>query len=133
MARPLKEINWDIVEKRIEAGCTAREIAASCKIDMDTFYDRFKLEYGKSFSDYSADLYSVGDANLKFTQYVKAIAGNIPMLHLLGRERLDQGKNDDPISPRQDQIDQSHLLMQLQNEIVELKNENERLKIDLRR
>jgi len=94
MVRPLKEINWDIVEKRMEAGCSGIEIAASLHVDADTFYNRFKLEYGKSFQDYSAKFYSVGDANLKFTQYMKAINGNIPMLQLLGKERLGQGKTD---------------------------------------
>ena len=95
MARPLKQINWDIIEKRMEAGCTAKEIASSANIDINTFYDRFKLEYGKCFADCADDFYSLGNANLKLTQYVKAIGGNIPMLLLLGRERLGQSKNDD--------------------------------------
>jgi len=122
MARPLKEINWDIVEKRMEAGCTAKEIAASCRIDIDTLYDRFKKEYGRGFSDCSDEFYSIGDANIKFTQYVKALGGNIPMLMLLGRERLGQSKNEQTISPLQTQVDQSHLIMQLQHELLEFKN-----------
>ena len=93
MARPKKEINWDIVEKKMEAGCSAKEICGST-LDTDTFYRRFKEEYGKSFGDYSAEFYSVGNGNLKFTQYMKALSGNTNMLTLLGKERLGQGNTE---------------------------------------
>jgi len=103
MVRPLKEINWEIVEKRMEAGCTAREIAATVNLEINTFYDRFKIEFGTGFADAKDAYYCVGDSNIKFTQYMKALGGNIPMLMLLGRERLGQGKEFDT-KPSNDEL-----------------------------
>lgn len=124
MARPEKEINWEIVEKRIEAGCNGVEIAAALRIDSDTFYIRFKKKYGKSFQDCSAHFYSAGDANLKFTQYMKALAGNTHVLTLLGRERLNQGKEEEiKKSPYEDIVNLRHENMLLQAEIQRLKEE----------
>jgi hypothetical protein len=117
MARPKKEINWDIVEKKMEAGCSAREISGGvCEIN--TFYDRFKERYGMGFADYADDYYSVGDGNIKFTQYMKAVSGNIPMLTLLGRERLNQGKEQEKVSPYEDILALRHENMILRAQIA---------------
>lgn len=120
MARPQKFIDWNIVEKKIEAGCSAKEIAGSM-CDINTFYDRFKEEYGESFSDYYDRLYSQGDGNIRFIQYMKAMAGNIPMMNLLGRERLGQGKDEVKNSPFEDIIAMRHENMMLKAEINEIK------------
>lgn len=123
MARPKKEINWEIVEKRMEAGCNGVEIAATLRIQPDTFYIRFKQKYGKSFQDYHGDFYSAGDANLKFTQYMKALAGNNNMLMLLGKERLGQGKEQEiQKSPLEDIISLRHENMMLKAEIEKKKD-----------
>ncbi len=123
MARPKKEINWEIVEKKMEAGCSAREISAGI-CDLDTFYNRFKERYGKSFGDYSDDYYSIGDGNIKFTQYMKALSGNNNMLLLLGRERLGQGKEQEKQSPFEDVLALRHENMILKAEISEMKEKN---------
>jgi len=102
MSRPKKPINWEIVKKKMEAGCSAKEIAGAIPIDINNFYDRFKLEFGKTFAIFADELHSVGDGNIKFTQYMKALSGNIPMLTLLGRERLSQGKDQEKVSPFED-------------------------------
>jgi hypothetical protein len=122
MARPRIEINWDIVEKRMEAGCNGIEISASLRIDDETFYSRFKEKYGKSFQDYSRRFHSAGDSNIKFTQYMKALSGNIPMLTLLGRERLNQGKEEEiKKSPYEDVLDLKHENMILRSEIAQMR------------
>jgi hypothetical protein len=120
MARPLKEINWDVVEKKMEAGCSAKEISANL-CDLDTFYRRFKEKYGMSFADYTDDFYSVGDGLIKFTQYMKAISGNIPMLQLLGKERLGQGKDQERVPDNDEQ-------KSLEHENTLLRYENKKLK-----
>jgi hypothetical protein len=117
MARPLKLINWDIVEKKMEAGCTAKEIAASIPVEINTFYDRFKIEFGEGFADYADQFYEGGNANLKFTQYMKALSGNVPMLLLLGRERLGQGKEEIVKSPYEDVLSLNHIIMMLQAQL----------------
>lgn len=124
MARPKKDINWDIVEKKMEAGCSAREIASGV-CDIDTFYDRFKEHFGKSFSDYSDDYYSAGDGNIKFTQYMKALSGNTNMLTLLGKERLGQGKEQEKQSPYEDVLALRHENMILKAEISKMKEEKD--------
>jgi len=122
MARPEKEINWEIVEKRMEAGCSGVEIAATLRIQSDTFYIRFNKKYGKGFQDYHGDFYSAGDANIKFTQYMKALAGNNNMLMLLGRERLNQGKEEEiKKSPLEDLIELRHDNMILKAELEKIK------------
>lgn len=90
MARPEKFIDWDKVRLRMEAGNSAKVIAAHHNIDTDTFYKRFKQEFGCSFGDYSALFYQCGNENLLYTQYVKALSGNVQLLIHLGKVRLGQ-------------------------------------------
>jgi len=124
MPKQKKPINWEIVEKKMEAGCSAREIASSFHICMDTFYDRFKEEYGRGFSDISDEAYSAGDGNLRFTQYMKALSGNINMLTLLGRERLGQGKEQEEQSPYEDILALRHENMLLKAQMQQIENIN---------
>lgn len=124
MARPKKDINWDLVEKRMEAGCSAREIAGSIPIDINNFYDRFKQEYGKGFADFADEFHKAGDGNIKFTQYMKALAGNTNMLTLLGRERLGQGAEKDSTPPNNDIMAVKHENMLLKAELDAYKEHN---------
>lgn len=117
MGRTPKEINWDIVQKKVEAGCSAKEIY-ECLVDSDTFYRRFKDHFGENFADYSARMRSAGPGNIRFTQYMKALAGNTNMLMLLGREWLGQGKEPEKVSPFEDSIAIRHENMLLRAELA---------------
>src|SRR5271169_4166452 len=111
MGRHQIPINWDIIEKKMEAGCTAREIAAGLHMDETTFGIRVKQKYGKLFTEKLADFHSYGKGSIRFTQYIKAISGNIPMLTLLGREWLGQD-GDKQSSPANDDLNfLRHMLM----------------------
>lgn len=121
MSRQKKEIKWEFVERQMEAGCSGIEIAETLRVDANTFYRRFENKYGKRFADYRDGFYSAGNANIKTTQYLKAISGNIPMLILLGRERLGQSKEQEKISPFEDTIALRHENMMLSAEIEKLK------------
>jgi hypothetical protein len=121
VGRPLKEINWEVVEKRMEAGCTAREISSILRVDEDTFGRKFKVHYGKCFSELSGQFYSVGDANIRSMQYAKAMNGNINMLFFLGKERLGQGKEEVKVAPYEDILELKHDNMLLRAELAELK------------
>ncbi len=130
MARPEKPINWDVVDKLIEAGCNCTEIAAKFRVNRDTFYNRFKKEYGCSFQDYYTDAEAVGKAEIKAMLQLKAInnsaPGNVTLLMFLARCRLGM-REPEAIrdqSPIQNQIDQSHLIMELQHKIAELEGKN---------
>jgi hypothetical protein len=57
---------------------------------------------------------------------MKALSGNAQMLIYLGKVRLGQREPEmiQNLAVNQHQIDQSHLIMQLQHEIEQLKNAN---------
>jgi len=130
MARPQKEINWDVVDKLIEAGCKATEISAKLRVDTDTFYGRFKKQHNCGFQDYSAKRTEAGVADLRSMLHAKAMnnnaPGNITMLIFLAKCRLGMSEPEIArnLSPIQHQIDQSHLIMELQHKIAELEAKN---------
>ena len=93
-----KEINWKEVERRIEVGSSGLTIAKCLRICPDTFYDKFKEEYGVSFKEYTVGISCVLPSNILLRQYIKAMEGNVEMLKLLGRENCGQGRDDDPAS-----------------------------------
>lgn len=126
MARPKKEINWDIVEKRMEAGNTAKQIAKHLRIDIDTLYDRFKEEYKCSFSDYSVGMTECGEGDIVFTQHMKALQGNVTMLMYLGKVKYGQKEPETAMTsaPNQVQIDQSHRIMELEYQLEQEKVKN---------
>lgn len=101
MARPEKTINWDLVEEKMQAGCSAKEIYGELHISDETFYNRFKSEYGESFSDYLDKFHSVGKGNIRHMQYTKAKEGNIPMLIWLGKTWLGQKEAEIALSEKQ--------------------------------
>jgi hypothetical protein len=92
MARPPKEINWDSVEKRMQAGNNAKQICKDLRIDIDTFYRRFREEYGCSFGDYSVGMPECKKGNLEYIMYSKAMSGDVKMLIHLAKFEL--GHND---------------------------------------
>lgn len=128
MSRPLKEINWDIVEKRMEAGNTAMQIAHHLRIDINTFYDRFKREFGCSFSDYAQPAIQCGKADILFTQHMKALSGNIQMLIWLGKVNCGQKEAEitTDLAPKQTELDQSHKIIQLEHALAEEKAKNDK-------
>lgn len=129
MARPHKNIDWNMVEQKILAGCTAQQIFSSkyTRCAPNTFYNNFKLEFGCSFEDYCEEVSKLGEGDLLLLQHAKAMKGSVPMLQHLGKVRLGQkeAKDDTTIAPHQAQVDQSHTIMQQQNEIEELKKKLE--------
>ncbi len=126
MARPLKEINWDIVDKLIEYGCSGVAIAGKFRIQKQTFYERFKKEYGCSFQDYHTDVQESGLADLMSMLHAKALnnkaPGNAQLLIFLARTKLGLKEPEITSGNPANQIflDQSHLIMQLQHKISEL-------------
>lgn len=134
MARPKKEINWDVVEKLIECGCSGIEIAAKFRIKSDTFYIRFKQEYKCSFQDYRGETQEAGLADLRSMLHAKALhnkaPGNSNLLIFLARTRLGMKEPElfNNLSTNQQQIDQSHIIMQKDHQIELQKQEIESLK-----
>lgn len=130
MARPHKEINWDVVEKLIEYGSSGIEIAAKFRIQPDTLYRRFKEEYGCSFQDYKGATHEAGKADLRAMLWAKTLNNKAPgnaqlLLHMskciLGLREPEAVSN---LAANQEQIDQSHYIMQLEHKIALLEAAN---------
>ncbi len=121
-----KPINWDLVELYLKSGSTQTKIAHAMKIDEETLRKRVQKKYGKTYTALSSELKSEGDILIEAQQFQKAMKGYWPALLWLGKVRLGQREPEmiQSLAANQNQIDQSHLIMQLQHEIEQLKNGN---------
>jgi hypothetical protein len=123
MARPPKPIDWELVEAKVAAGCDGIEIAQDFRIRDNTFYDRFKLEYGESFQDYRCRQQRVGEGNIKFVQYAKALGltkkGDTQLLTFLGRTRLGQVEAQ---PAKEKELPPTEELLQLQDRYIQLEH-----------
>jgi len=126
MGRPLKEINWDVVDKLIEAGCNGVEIAAKFRVNSDTFYSRFKQQYGSTFQAYAVGAKEAGAADIRSMMHAKALnnnaPGNLTLLIFLARCRLGMKEPETAhlVAANQDNIDKDHENMQLKYRIAQL-------------
>jgi hypothetical protein len=102
--RPLKPIDWAVVEKMMQAGCTGKEIAGRFKMCPDTFYDRYLIEKGVGFSVDQGMEDSSGCGMLRARQFQSAMQGNTAMLKMLGEERLGQGKKASDLPPNEGEL-----------------------------
>ena len=121
-----KPINWDLVELYIKSGSSQSRIAKAFKIDDETLRRRVKKKYGKDYTAFACELRSEGEILIEAQQFKKAMNGYWPALLWLGKVRLGQREPEmtQNLAANQQQIDQSHYIMQLQHEIEMLKNEN---------
>jgi hypothetical protein len=90
IGRPKVPIDWSNVAKYIQSGCLGTEVAAFLGIDKNTLYDRCLSENEITYSTFSANNRSKGNANLRIKQYNLAMEGDNKMLVWLGKQRLKQ-------------------------------------------
>ncbi len=90
-------IDWDVVDKMLEAGCLGSEIAGELGFSRHTLYDRCVAEKKILFSDYSFDKKNKGDGRLRISQYKKALKGDNTMMVWLGKNRIGQKDNPETI------------------------------------
>lgn len=90
MVRPEKQIDWDRVDKLLEAGCHGTEICPYFDLTPERFYERVQEKYGISFSAYSQEKRQKGDSLIREKQFDKAVEGDNMMLIWLGKNRLGQ-------------------------------------------
>lgn len=83
-------IDWDAVDKMLEAGCGGKEVAAYLGVHEDTLTNRCEREKGSLFSAYAAQKRSRGDMLLYTKQMQVALSGDRVMLIWLGKQRLRQ-------------------------------------------
>lgn len=95
--RPQIPLDWSVIDKYLEAGCTGVEIASAVGCHSKTLYDRCEQEKGVSFTTYAAEKKACGDALIRAKQLAFAMTGkngNLGMLIWLGKNRL--GQRDEP-------------------------------------
>lgn len=88
--RPLKKIDWEKVDKMLEAGCLGTEIAGYFNMHSDTFYDRLRIEKGVGFSEYRDRKHQKRNSLLRMKQFQQAMTGNTSLLIWLGKQHLEQ-------------------------------------------
>lgn len=122
-----KPINWDLVELYVKSGCKQIDICNSFHIDEVTLRKRVKEKYNMEWSAFSAALHSEGDLLILAQQFQKAMKGYWPALQWIGKVRLGQTEPEivHTLAANQQQIDQSHRIMELEHELAEEKAKNE--------
>jgi len=88
--RPKAIIDWEKVDKMLQAGCTGTEVAAALGYHPDTLYNACKRVHKMDFSAYSQAKRAHGDQLLRTAQYSKAMSGDTTMQIWLGKQRLGQ-------------------------------------------
>jgi len=84
-------IDWDIVDSLLEAGCDGVHVAAYFGIHPDTLYNRCKEENNTDFSAYKAEKRAKGDLKLFVAQFDAAVKEkDRAMMIWLGKQRLGQ-------------------------------------------
>lgn len=132
--RPEAEIDWNSVDRLLEAGCFTTEIAARFGISVDTLYRRCATDHNVKYTEYSRQKKANGESLLRAAQFKNAMKGNTTMQVWLGKQRLKQRDNfpDEIKTPPNDALiekenNQMATNAKLRNEIEELKTKIEHL------
>ena len=138
VGRPPLELDWELIDEHLEAGCSGISIARTLKIHADTLYDAIQRKYNMNFTDYSCKFHTVGDDLLKKTQFDKAIGrtkkGDTTLLLHLGRTRLKQTDalpERKEISPNDAQLDDTFTAIKKEGENQKLREEIRQLREEL--
>ena len=90
MSRPKVIIDWNKVDKYLQAQCEGAGIAGLLGIHPDTLYKACKEQFKMGFSAYSAQKKGEGKELLRCKQYQVAMEGDKTMLVWLGKQYLGQ-------------------------------------------
>jgi len=90
MARPKAVIDWNKVDKYLQAQCDGVGIAGLLGIDVQTLYRRCNEDNKVGFAEYSAIKKAEGVELLKAKQYQVAMEGDKTMLVWLGKQYAGQ-------------------------------------------
>jgi len=88
-------INWQEVEKLLEAGCKTGEVAGYFGIDSKTLYNRCEQDLNMTFSALKQQKRKKGNSMLRTKQFAKALNGDSTMQIWLGKQRLEQSEPKD--------------------------------------
>ena len=95
MARPRKEIDWDLADKSAALMCSGEEIAHLCGVSYDTLIRQIKAMGYDGFADWFGERATPTLKSLRRKQIEVALNGNIVMLIWLGKQLLNQREKHD--------------------------------------
>ena len=90
MGRPVKEIDWKMVDKMLFIQCTQLEICGILEVSEDTLCRRSLEMHGVTFAEYSEQKRQGGRMSLRRKQMDLAMSGNVTMNIWLGKQYLGQ-------------------------------------------
>ncbi len=90
MGRPKAIIDWEKVNRYLQAQCDGASIASLMGIHPDTLYNAAERKFKMTFSAYSAQKKSEGKELLRAKQFSVAMEGDKTMLVWLGKQYLGQ-------------------------------------------
>ena len=90
MGCKLANIDWDEVDRYLNAGCSGLSIASKIGVHSNTLYQRCKIDKDVEFVKYRQQKISEGDDILRCAQFDNAKDGNTSMQIWLGKQRLGQ-------------------------------------------
>jgi hypothetical protein len=124
MGKAKVEINWPLFELYCKSATAQIKIAQAMGIDRDTLRDQAVQKYGKPYSAISAAFHCEGDLLLEAAMFQKALKGNVQTLIWLSKCRLGykEPESNQNVSPLQLEIDQTHIIMELENKIATLED-----------
>jgi hypothetical protein len=100
--RPEANIDWAVVRKLLQSGCTSLEVAAYFGIERTTFYNRCISDNNVEFSTFLRQSKSKGDALIKVKLFDRAMNSENPAyLIFMAKARLkmsEKPKEDAPQS-----------------------------------
>jgi hypothetical protein len=133
--RPKIIIDWDKVDLFLEAGCSGAQVANNLGFDPNTLYAKCVEEKGISFSEYSTQKSSKGEAELTLHQYLKALGkrdtGDNTLLIWLGKTRLKQKEHEDQVITKEVESKFEQLMKQMKQDKESIKtDDNERSSIN---
>ena len=85
-----KKVDWELVDRMLEAGCLGTEIAAHLQMDKTVLYKKCKMEKGKNWQEYCHEKKARGDGKIRIKQFNLCMNGDKTMLIWLGKQRLGQ-------------------------------------------
>lgn len=88
--RPRADIDWDEVDKYLQAQCDGASIAGMFGIAPETLYRACQREHNVNFDTYSQQKKSEGKQLLRAKQFEVAMTGDRLMLIWLGKQYLEQ-------------------------------------------
>jgi len=98
MAAKKVKIDWQRVNKLLQAQCSGSTIASILGIHENTLYDRCKTDQSMEFMAYSAKKKSEGKELLKEKMYDMAMAGDKILLIWLSKQYLGMSESLEKLS-----------------------------------